>query len=192
MSKKILIPLAQGFEEAEFIGIADICRRVNEVGGKLESVIASLDSQLLVKGANGITIQADTSLDKIQLNSFDAIALAGGLDGMKNLNSNANIIQAIKQFHKEGKLVAAMCASPIVLNTAGVIQGDFTCYPGCESGINGTRKDQAVVINGNVITSAGPSTGMIFGLEIVRYLCGQDIYQALYNGTLMPLVKKYL
>lgn len=62
MSKKVLIPLAQGFEEAEFIGIADVLKRAKELNPDLEVVIASLNSELLVKGANSISIKADCSM----------------------------------------------------------------------------------------------------------------------------------
>ncbi len=187
--KKILIPLAQGFEEAEFIGIADVCKRAKEAAGKLEVLIASLTDELLVRGANGIGIQADLALKQIDLNSLDAIAMPGGFEGMQNLKNNPLIIETIRKLHSQGKLVAAICASPIVLHHAGVIEGEFTCYPGCESGIPATRLNQAVVKRGNVITSAGPATAILFGLEIVRCLCGQSVYENLYDGLLLPLTK---
>lgn len=189
MSKKVLIPLADGFEEAEFIGIADVLKRASEMHKDLEIIIASLDDKLLVKGANGISIQADTTLDSLDLSSLEAIALAGGYGGMNNLKNSSKIIQIIKDLHSNNKLVSAICASPMVLNHAGVLQGDFTCYPGCEAGLNGNRVNQAVVVNGNVITSAGPATAILFGLEIVRYLVGEETYKALYEGLLIPLTK---
>ena len=91
--------------------------------------------------------------------------------------------------HTKGKLVAAICASPMVLNKAGVLSGDFTCYPGCEAGINGNRLNVPVVENGNIITSAGPATAILFGLAIAKKLCGEETYNALYNGLLLPLTK---
>lgn len=187
--KKILVPLADGFEEAEFIGIADVLKRASENVSDFEVIIASLDKNLLVKGANNISIQAETTLDKVDLNSLDGIALAGGFGGMNNLKNNSTIIKTIQDLHSKNKLVAAICASPIVLNHAGVLSGDFTCYPGCENGLNGNRLNQAIVVNKNVITSAGPATAILFGLEIVRYLLGEEVYKALYEGLLIPLTK---
>ncbi|MCX2682812.1 DJ-1/PfpI family protein [Campylobacter sp. MIT 21-1685] len=190
MSKKVLIPLAQGFEEAEFIGIADVLKRAAHLSNALEVVIASLDKELAVQGANGITIQAECVLDSLQLESFDAIALPGGFEGMNALKKNAIILNTIKQLHSQGKIVAAICASPIVLNEAGVLEGEFSCYPSCENGLNGTRVEKAVVVNKNVITSAGPATAILFGLELVKKLCGDEVYQTLYNGMLVPLSKQ--
>lgn len=189
MSKKVLIPLAQGFEEAEFIGIADVLKRAGELSGNLDVIIASLDNELLIKGANGISIKADCSVQSIDIEKLDAIALAGGFDGMKNLKNSDIILNIIKQLHRKNKIVAAICASPIVLNEAGVLEGEFTCYPGCEVGLNGKRINKAVVVNNNVITSAGPATAILFGLELAKKLCGDEIYQKLYEGLLISLTK---
>ncbi|EAH4579687.1 DJ-1/PfpI family protein [Campylobacter jejuni] len=185
MSKKVLIPLAQGFEEAEFIGIADVLKRARELNPDLEVVIASLNSELLVKGANGISIKADCSIEDVDIENLDAIALAGGFEGMMNLKNSNVILNIIKQLHSKNKI----CASPIVLNEAGVLEGEFACYPSCEVGLNGNRVNKAVVVNKNVITSAGPATAILFGLELAKKLCGDEIYQKLYEGMLLPLTK---
>lgn len=189
MSKKVLVPLAQGFEEAEFIGIADVLRRAGEINGNLELIIASLDKELLVKGANGINIKADFNLAQVDTENLDAIALPGGFEGMTNLKNSEEILRIIKNLHSKGKIVAAICASPIVLNAAGVLEGEFTCYPSCEAGLKGTRLNKAVIVNKNVITSAGPATAILFGLELAKILCGDEVYKALYEGMLVPLSK---
>ncbi len=182
--KNVLVPLAQGFEEAEFIGIVDVLRRAG-----LNVIIAGLDSAGNVKGANNVEMRADVALKDVDVSSLDSIVLPGGYDGADNLANNANILSIIKDLHTKGKLVAAICASPMVLNKAGVLSGDFTCYPGCEAGINGNRLNVPVVENGNIITSAGPATAILFGLAIAKKLCGEETYNALYNGLLLPLTK---
>lgn len=189
MIKRILIPLANGFEEAEFIGIADVLKRAAKMSGNLELIVASLDDELMVEGANGICIKADASLAKIDTKNLDAIAMAGGFEGMMNLKNNPTIIKIIQDLHADKKIVAAICASPIVLAKAGVINGEFACYPGCESGIDGVRVSKAVVVNENVITSAGPATAILFGLELAKHLCSVEIYEKLYEGMLVSLTK---
>ncbi|MCI5785864.1 MAG: DJ-1/PfpI family protein [Helicobacter trogontum] len=184
MMKRVLVPLAQGFEEAEFIGVVDVLRRTD-----VEVLIAGLDSVGNVKGANGIEIKAEVALSSVDVNSLDGIALAGGSEGMKNLCNNDKIIEIIQTLHKKGKIVGAICASPIVLNKAGVISGEFTCYPGCESGINAKRLNEAVVVRDNVITSAGPATAILFGLAIAKALMGEDVYNSLYESMQVPLSK---
>ncbi|TQR33012.1 DJ-1 family protein [Campylobacter sp. MIT 99-7217] len=184
MSKKILAPLATGFEEIEFVSIVDILRRAG-----LEVIIATLNDDFLVKGAHNIIIKAEVKLSSINAQMLDGIALAGGYDGMMNLKKSKEILQLIKDLHADKKLVSALCASPIVLHEAGVLGGNFTCYPGCEQGLKGTRLEKAVVINENIITSAGPATASLFALELVRYLCGEDTYNKLHKELLIPLIK---
>lgn len=188
--KNVLVPIAKGFEEIELVSIVDTLRRA-----ELRAIMASLDMHKRVLGAHNIVIEADTALPECEMGDFEAIALAGGYNGMLNLANNELIIQWLKAFKRDSKLIAAICASPIVLDKAGVLDGDFTCYPSCEADINmqgKTRSDSAVVKNGNVITSIGPATGVIFALSIVETLCGKDIAQSLYQSMQMPSLKDYL
>ncbi len=182
--KSILVPLAQGFEEAEFIGIVDVLRRAG-----VEVLVAGLQGACNVKGANSIEIKAEIGLDNIDSEKLDGIALAGGFEGMQNLANSPKILQIIQELHAKRKIVAAICASPIVLHKAGVLSDEFTCYPGCEEGINAKRLHEAVVVRENIITSAGPATAILFGLAIVKALKGEETYQALYEGLQMPLLK---
>ena len=75
------------------------------------------------------------------------------------------------------------------MNKAGVLSSEFTCYPGCEEGINAKRLNEAVVIRDNVITSAGPATAILFGLAITKALMGEDVYKGLYEGLQVPLTR---
>ena len=183
--KKVLVPLAQGFEEIEFVSIVDVLRRAN-----INAIVASLSEDLLVKGAHYIEMKADLILSKVSVKDLDAIALPGGLEGMQNLSKNQEIIKIIQELNKENKLVAAMCASPIVLNKAGVLSDEFSCYPGCEQGLSGKRIDSAVVERANIITSAGPATAILFALAIVKKLCGAEVYKSLYDALLLDLAKR--
>ena len=184
MSKRILIPLAEGFEEIEAITIIDILRRAN-----LEAITASLTDNLEVKGGHNITVKADTILDKVINEDFDAITLAGGMGGMNNLKNDKRIIEKIKKMYNDKKLVSAVCASPIVLGEAKVINGKYTCYPSCEKSINmGEYQDKDLaVVDKNIITSKGPATSIIFALEIVKYLTGSN--EELSKSLLMHLLK---
>lgn len=192
--KKILVPLAEGFEEIEFVSICDILRRA-----KCEVIVAALGENLLVSGAHEIKIKADCALQSVDVSGLDAIALAGGWGGMLNLKANAQILGIIRALHSSNRLVAAICASPIVLNEAGIFDesSKFACYPGCEAGLKGARVPKAVQVglggdadkNGLVITSAGPATAALFALEIVAHLCGENTRKALADELLVGLIK---
>ena len=188
MTKIVLLPLAEGFEETELISVADVVKRASDFYD-IKVILASLNDELLVSGAHGIKIQADCSLKEVDIDSLSAIALAGGMQGMNNLKNDERIINIIQKLYNLNKLVSAICASAIVLDKAGVINGEFSCYPGCEKGLNGTRIDEPVFVNKNIITAAGPATAMLFGLEIVRYLSNEEVYKKLYDALLIRFIK---
>ena len=106
MSKKVLVPLAEGVEEIEAVTIIDILRRAN-----IEVVTASLNDDLEVKGAHNISIKADTTLEKIMNYDFDGIALAGGMGGMNNLKSDMRILEKLRNMYEDKKLVSASVIS---------------------------------------------------------------------------------
>ena len=184
MSKKVLVPLAEGVEEIEVITIIDVLRRAN-----IEVIVASLTDNLYVKGGHNIVIKADTTLEEIINYEFDAVALAGGLGGMNNLKNDSRIIEKIKYMYENNKLVSAICASPIVLDEANVIKGKYTCFPSLESSIkNGKYMERDLVVcDNNIITSKGPATTILFALEIVKYLNGNN--EELSNALLINLIK---
>ena len=185
MSKKVLVPLAEGVEEIEAVTIVDVLRRAN-----IEVVTASLTNNLDVKGSHGIFLKADTALEKIINYDFDAISLPGGMTGMNNLKADMRVIEKIRDMYESKKLVSAVCASPIVLGEAGVIKGKYTCYPSCEVHVKGGEyiEKDLVVCDDNIITSKGPATTILFTLEIVKYLNGSN--EELSNALLIPLIKK--
>ncbi|MEY4504434.1 MAG: hypothetical protein RL154_728, partial [Pseudomonadota bacterium] len=159
--KKVLVILAEGFEELELVASVDVMRRA-----ELGVVMAAVSSQeTLVKGAHGITIAADTFLESVDLTEFDALVLPGGFANAKTLSEDSAAQNAIKTFNANKKLVAAICAAPIALFSAGVLDCEFTCYPGCEEFIkSGSHTSMSVVSAGNIITSKGPGTAICFGI----------------------------
>ena len=180
----VLLPLAEGFEEIEAVSLIDIMRR-----GGIEVRAAYLDGEFesdLVTGANGITVQADTSIKNVISDDFDMIVLPGGWGGTNRLAENARTQELIKEFKAKGKWVGAMCAAPYALHVAGVLNHNYTCYPSVEEQIrlDGYTDQQKVVIDGKVITSRGPGTAICFALEIVRQLVGEESYNTVREGTL--------
>lgn len=180
----VLLPLAKGFEEVEAVGLIDVMRR-----GGIEVRVAYLEDELqgdLVLGANGITVQADTSIKNVIASDFDMMVLPGGWGGTYALAENTRIIELLQEF-KASKVVGAMCAAPYVLKKAGVLGNDYTCYPGAKDEIDhpGYREDMKVVTDGNVMTSRGPGTALCFGLAIVERLVGKESMQAVKDGMLL-------
>ena len=179
---KVLVPLACGFEEIEAVSIIDVLRRA-----EIEVLVASLDSETLVKGANKITVQADMQVKDVDSDSIDMIVLPGGLDGTYALADDENVQNLLKEMDEKGKNIGAICAAPFALNKAGVLKQNYTCYPSFEEQIreDGYQGDKAMVVqDANVMTSRGPATAICFALEIVKKLKGQEMYDGLKAGLL--------
>ncbi len=170
MRKRALIILANGFEEIEAVTAIDILRRAD-----IEVITAGI-SDIKVQGSHGITLIADKKLTAIK-GDFDACVLPGGMPGAKNLASSEKVNSIIKQMNKNGKIIAAICASPaIVLAPLGILQNKTaTCYPGMQENFSKETiyKKEPVVIAGNIITSRGPTTALLFALAIVEKLSGK-------------------
>ncbi|MDR2081055.1 MAG: DJ-1/PfpI family protein [Campylobacteraceae bacterium] len=167
---RVLVPLADGFEEIEAVAVIDILRR-----GGVEVVTAALSKQS-VKGANNIIVTADTLLENVKESDFDMIALPGGNEGHKNLAESVRLLEMLQAHEKAGKTLAAICAAPYVLKAAGILKGEYTCYPSMENviGLNGYAADKKVVLNDeNIITSQGPATAIDFALFILEKLEGK-------------------
>lgn len=176
----VLVPLADGFEEIEAVSIIDVLRR-----GGVEVVTAYLNTKE-VHGSNGITILANNSLDDVRSEDFDMMVLPGGIPGAEFLKNDQRVIKLIKEFNTTNKNIAAICAAPMALDIAGVLKGDYTCYPSYEEVIQSGnfRDDKKVVESGNILTSRGPGTSICFALQIVKKLSGVETYEALKSGLI--------
>jgi len=166
--KRVLVPLAEGFEELEAVTIIDILRRAG-----LEVVVASLAGSP-VTGAHGIRLAADEPLAALAAQDFDMIALPGGMPGAQHLKDDPRIAALIRRLHDAGRPVAAICAAPMVLAAAGVLAGRrATSYPGFLADATATTVvGDAVVADRGVITSRGPGTALDFALALVEELEG--------------------
>jgi 4-methyl-5(b-hydroxyethyl)-thiazole monophosphate biosynthesis len=169
--KRVLVPLAEGFEELEAVTIIDVLRRAG-----IDVVVASLGDSP-VAGSHGIRIAADTPLGALAEQQFDMIALPGGMPGAEHLKKDARIAELVNRLRGEGKPVAAICAAPMVLAAAGVLDGRrATSYPGfLKDAMQTTVVDEAVVSDDGIITSRGPDTALDFALALVVELAGADV-----------------
>lgn len=164
---KILVPFAEGFEEIEAFTIVDVLRRA---GIKVDMVGVT---GTMITGAHGVKVMVDKKLTDVKIDEYDGIVLPGGSQGVVNLGRSASLIEMIKKLFTKEKLIAAICASPVILAKAGLLDNKkATIYPGMESELPYPRGDR-VVVDGNIITSQGPGTAMEFALKIVEKLLGK-------------------
>ena len=180
-NKKVLVLLADGFEEIEAITPIDVLKRAD-----LDVTIAGLSSKT-VTGSHGIKFQADILLDDYK-GLPDAIVLPGGLPGAKNLAESPKVRELVKKMNQEKKIVGAICAAPaLVLAPNGILNGrKATCYPGFEKNFSSEVNFslERVIVDGHVITSRGPGSALEFALQLVEVLAGKEKAQSLSQGLL--------
>lgn len=170
---KVLVPLAEGFEEIEAITVIDVLRRAG-----MDVITAGIPGSLIV-GSRNVRLSTDKKIDDIEPDDFDAIVLPGGYPGYVNLGKTQKVINIITSFNAEKKLVAAICAAPTILAKVGILEDrKATVYPGMEKEIPYVRGDK-VVVDGNIITSQGPGTAIPFALKLIEVLIGKDKAKAI-------------
>ena len=170
---KVMVPLANGFEEIEALTVVDILRRagidVDTVG-----VIGSV-----IEGAHGVRVMVDRTLHRISPDEYDAIILPGGNPGYKNLGKSAKVVEILKNFNKQKKLICAICGAPSILAKEGLLNDKkATIYPGNERLLAYPRGSR-VVEDENIITSQGPGTAIEFALKIVERLLDKNVSERL-------------
>lgn len=167
--KKVLVPLAPGFEEIEALTVVDILRRA----GAEVTVAGTVEGP--VEGRSHIKVIPDSLMDSVSGNDFDMIVLPGGAVGADNLNKDVRVRKAVEELYNKGKKVAAICAAPKVLSAIGLTENrTVTSHPSVRSEVRGRITEERVVVDGNIITSQGPGTAMEFAFKLVETLFGPE------------------
>lgn len=180
--KKAIVFLATGFEETEAVGTIDVLRR-----GGIETKIVSITGELTVTGAHGIQVTAERLFNEAGYPHYDALVLPGGMPGANHLNAYEPLKKELISYYEQHKIVAAICAAPIVFGGLGFLKGrKATCYPSFEPALTGaTVTGEAVVTDDHVITGKGPGFVFQFGLAIVEALKGKAVAEEVAAGLLL-------
>ena len=163
---RVIILLANGFEEIEALAPLDVLRRLN-----YDVKLVSMNKTKEVMSSHGVSFNADL-LYSDDLYDCKGVIIPGGMPGASNLRDDFRVISLIKKYNEEKKMIASICAGPIVLGKANVLVDKVaTCYPGFENELNALRVlKEKVVVSNNVITSRGPATAFDFAFEIATFL----------------------
>ena len=171
MSKKVLVPIADGMEEIEAACIIDVLRRAGAF-----VTVASVDS-LQITASHGVKIIADKLISDCASDTYDLIALPGGMPGAERLRDSKELELMLKRQQREGRLYAAICASPaVVFQHHGLIGlRKATCYPSLANQLDNTDAVKSrVVVDDECITSQGPGTALEFAIKLVELLFGKQ------------------
>jgi DJ-1 family protein len=167
MDIRVLVPIAHGTEEIEAVVIVDLLRRAGinvKIAGEFEIITCS----------RGVKILSDVLLRKLKPEDlFDAIVIPGGSAGTQVLSENEKLQEMLEEHRDNGKLIAAICAAPTILAQHRIIPvgSSITSHPSVmKSFAKYNYLEDAVVMDGNFITSRGAGTAIEFTLKIIETL----------------------
>lgn len=168
----VYILLGTGFEETEAIAPLDLLRRAG-----VQVMTVGINGKT-VYGSHGIGVEADITLEQMDLTDMDMIVLPGGLGGVASIRASQPALDAVRFAWENSKFVAAICAGPTILADLGILSGrNATCYPGCESGMaDAVLADNVPCIrDGKVITGTSAGCAIPFGLLLIEALKGKSV-----------------
>ena len=167
MPKSAIVLLADGFEEIEATCPIDLLRRAD-----VQVTVASVGEDLLVTGRSELTLNADCPLPEVLDQNFDLLVLPGG-PAVFDLREQPRVLDLIRRFHLEERIIGAICAAPLLLLDAGLLPGPrHTAHGSVTNELPDLVTDSETITEGTLITSRGAGTAISFGLALVRALCG--------------------
>lgn len=188
--KKVLVFLADGFEEIEALTLVDYLMRAD-----ISVDTVSIKNDFYVNSAHEIIVKSDKLIDEISLDDYCALYIPGGTKGAENLRDDVKVIDIVKKFYKENKIICAICAGPIVLDRAGILS-DKACvsHPSIEGellDIGEYKKDELVVEDGNVLTSRGAGASIYLALKLIEKISGVNAKEKVKVGIQQNFVENY-
>ena len=172
----VYVLLGTGFEEVEAIAPVDLLRRAG-----VSVLTVGVDGKA-VTGSHGITVEADITLEQMDLTDLEMIVLPGGLGGVATARSSQPALDALRFAWENDKFVAAICAGPTVLADLGITDGkQATCYPGCEDCMGNANmiENAAAVRDGLIITGTSAGCAVPFGLKLIEAPKGPETAEAI-------------
>jgi len=185
MSKTVLVPIADGTEEIEAACIVDVLRRAGA-----EVTVASVDA-IQVVASRGMRLVADARISDCVAETYDCIALPGGMPGAEHLRDCPALVDKLKEQKQSGRLYGAICASPaLVLQPHGLLDNmRATCYPTMRDKLGpACASDDRVVVDRNCVTSQGPGTAIAFALKLVELLFSAQKAKEVADAMLVSTV----
>jgi deglycase len=162
----IFLP-AKDFNETEYLTVK------NYFFNKGKKVFITSDDQTFCCGNKGLKVKSDVSFFNINEKNFDGFVLIGG-SGSRNYKSNPILKKITISFDESRKTIGAICSSPLILASAGLLK-QATCFTEdrnelINSGVD--YKDLPVIVDRNFITADGPSSAGRFA---------ETVYHSIYK-----------
>ena len=169
----VYVMLGTGFEEIEALAPVDLLRRAG-----VDVTTVGISGKV-VYGSHKIGVEADITIDEMDLTNLEMIVLPGGLGGVASIRGSQKALDVVRFANANGCFVAAICAGPTVLADLGITDGKHaTCYPGQAGNMGGAvLMEKAAVRDGKIITGASAGCAVEFALALIDALKGEEMAQ---------------
>jgi protease I len=170
MAKKIAVLLDEMVNEQEFIYPY---YRLREAG--FESVGIAAEKRVY-KGKYGVPFTPDAVIGDVTPGDFDGVIVPGGY-APDNLRRIKAMVSLVRDLYDKGRLIAMICHAGWVGVSAGIVRGRRLTSTGAikDDMVNAGAAwiDQAVVVDGNLVTSRSPADLPDFMREVLKFLSAQ-------------------
>ncbi len=175
---KVCILIDDGVEEPDFVGVYEILADVRKVSEhSIDVEIVTFRRKDVVRCRNGLVVVPHRTTENFY--ECDVLVVPGGRDFVMNAMNDQQLLNAIKRFYEQGKIVASVCTGSLILAKAGILKGKkaTTHHLGMDMlrELGAIPAHQRVVVEGNIITAAGISTSIDLGLKLIEILLGRDL-----------------
>lgn len=169
--KKVIVLVADLYQELE---VWYPILRLKEAGAEV-TVVGPRAGQAY-KGKYGYPIVSDASAGQINIREYSGIIIPGGY-APDIIRRYPEMVNLVKDVHKKGGTVAAICHGGWVLASAKILEGrtvtGFFAIKDDLENAGAKFVDAEVVVDGNLITSRKPEDLPMFLTEIIKALKGE-------------------
>ncbi|HEV2527717.1 MAG TPA: type 1 glutamine amidotransferase domain-containing protein [Thermomicrobiales bacterium] len=169
---RVAMVLARNYEDIEATGPKDAL----EAAGATVTVIGT--ERGTITGKKGGTLDADATFDEVKPGDFDLLVIPGG-GAPENLRIVDEAVDWTRQFMESGRPVGAICHGAQLLISTRTLEGrTLTAVNKIRDDITnagGNYVDEALVVDGNLITSRVPDDLPQFNQALVDALKGAPV-----------------
>ena len=191
---KVLLLALSGFEMLEFSAFADVLGWAKLEGGlDIEYDVAGFSRE--VRSTFDVPITVDRVLWRrgagvcspisVCAVDYDALAIPGGFEeyGYYEEAYRQDTAGLIRAFHKAGKPIATVCVGALALGNSGILEGRRATTYALSGGHRQkqlaefgaeVKPNEQIVVDGNLITSCGPSTATGVAFRLLEMLTDRE------------------
>ena len=201
--KKILMLIANGVEPLEMAAFTDVLGWANLIGDeKITLIDAAFHKEIKTTFGLNLTINhlindlTDDSMESLNLNEFDALAIPGGFEpaGFYDDALSESFLKVIRYFHNQNKIIASVCVASLALGAAGILKNKRATVYHQKNGIRKQQLedsgaifvDEPLVCDANMITSTGPGTAIEVAFKLLSTITSDDNAARVRNKMRMP------